>query len=208
MYRLFSRVLRAEPPQQHLHKAPSPPRCKAVSLQSKRSLAVQTSTGRSGSGSRAEFVNTRYWESFATWWQLLGEKREIPAQGCELRSGTANRAGRAGGAAGGSLQKGWMSLLSPHTHRFLHTHTFRHKPQALGSITPSPSSARHSWHSPRCPASSLASQLECMPEPRARITVRQHWAFCNLMLLYPNLFSWKKTKACWFYDVNPRILGV
>lgn len=94
MYRLFSRVLRAEPPQQHLHKAPSPPRCKAVSLQSKRSLAVQTWIGRSGSGSRAEFVNTRYWESFATWWQLIGEKREIPAQGCELRSGNGKPGGQ------------------------------------------------------------------------------------------------------------------
>lgn len=125
------------------------------------------------------------------------ERFQHRAASCAL--GTANPAGRAAGAGGGSLQKGWMSL---HTHRFLQ------KPQALGSITPSPSSARHSWHSPRCPASSLASQLECVPEPRARITVRQHSAFCNLMLLYPNLFSWKKTKACRFYDVNPQVLGV
>lgn len=62
---------------------------------------------------------------------------------------------------------------------------------------------RHPW--PVLPA---ASELKRVPQPSSRITIRQHSAFCNLMLLYPNLFSWKRTKACWFYDVNPQILGV
>lgn len=62
---------------------------------------------------------------------------------------------------------------------------------------------RHPW--PVLPA---ASELKRVPQPSSRITMRQHSAFCNLMLLYPNLFSWKRTKACWFYDVNPQILGV
>lgn len=198
MYRLLSREFSVlSHPSSTFTKHQTPPRCKAVSLQSRRSLAVQTWTGRSGSGSgsRAEFEHTRYWESFATWWQLLGEK--------ERDSRTGGKPGGQSRRSRGRIPAEGLAIRAVPAH----THIPAQAPGS-GQHHPSPSSARHSWHSPCCPASSLASQLECVPEPRARITVRQHSAFCNLMLLYPNLFSWKKTKACRFYDVNPQILGV
>lgn len=166
---------------------------KPAAPQSKRSVAVQRWAGRWGSGCGARAQHSRYWSSFATWWQLLGENREISRTGLE-------GAGRAHGAG---LDPCTRAAPAP-----------QDKPQARGSITPTPNSARWGWNSPRCPASSLARApaapgLKCVPKPSSTVgTVRQHSAFCNFMLLYPNLFSWKKTKACRFYDVNLRILGV
>lgn len=177
------------------------PRCKPVSLQSKRSFGC-ANVNRQGWVwlwvPRRVCEHTRYWQSFATWWQLLDEKRERESR-TGLRAALWKREKQRA-----ELTEGELDPSAPaQTHE-------APRAQTPGSITPRAISARRGWHSPRCPASSLAPapQSNCVPKPSSRVTIRQHSAFCNLMLLYPDLFSWKKTKACRFCDVNPQILGV
>lgn len=134
-------------------------------------------------------------------------KRErFPPRTASCALETAKVAGEAHGGGAGSMEKGCART---------HTHTHEASPaQAPGSGQHRPNArlCQTRLAQPSCPVSSLARaspQLpKCVPEPRSGITIRQHSAFCNLMLLCPNLLSWKKTKACRFYDVNSEILGV
>lgn len=122
---------------------------------------------------------------------------------CALETGKQQANARGGGA--GSLQKGCScsdTRGTPRTSPRLWAAPPRAQalPDKAGTAL---AALRHPW--PVLPA---ASQLQCVPKPSSGITIRQHPAFCNLMLLYPSLFSWKETKACRFYDVSPQILGV
>lgn len=132
-------------------------------------------------------------------------KRErFPPRTASCALETAKPAGKAQGCGDGSLQEGWSCT---------HTHT-RHPSTSprLWAASPQGQALPHKAGSalvPRVMLGPCSLQLpECVPKPSSTITIRQHSAFCNLMLLCPNLFYWKKTKACRFYDVNSEILGV
>lgn len=136
----------------------------------------------------------------------MGEKREIPTQDCKLRSGNGKRAGKRTRRWGEDPCRRAVPALTHEVPHAQNPRLWAASPQAQAlpdKAGTALAALRHPW--PVLPA---ASELKRVPQPSSRITIRQHSAFCNLMLLYPNLFSWKRTKACWFYDVNPQILGV
>lgn len=134
----------------------SSPRRKPVSLQSKRSLAVQTQTGTCGSGFASRAENRQLLIVLCHTVAAFRWKERDSHTGLQAALWEREKQQEEADGAGGDRCR---RAAPAQTHEVPAVA----KPRALGSITPTPSSARQGWHSPRCPASALARAPSSFP---------------------------------------------